>query len=65
MQCLHERIATRHRHRHEIGLELHLTRERALRDHEQMEDGIGQQADRPNGQPHRPAEGKNEQPDGI
>jgi hypothetical protein len=53
---VNQRIATRYRHGDEVGLELHLSGERALSQHDGAEQQIDERADRPHDQSQQPAD---------
>jgi hypothetical protein len=56
VQGVDQRVAAGQRHRDQVGLELHLARQRALGEHHPAEQGVDQRADRPHHDPQHPAD---------
>ena len=56
MKRMHQRIAARQRDRHHIGVELHLPRQRSLREHNEAEHRVQQRAQRPDHEAKNPAD---------
>ena len=56
VQRMDQRVAAGERHGDEIGLQLHLARQRALRQHDDAEHRLHQRADRPHDEREQPAD---------
>ena len=56
VQGMHQFVTAGQRDGHQVGLELHLPRQRALRQYHQTKNGVEQRADRPDDQRQAPAD---------
>lgn len=63
VQGVDERVGAGERDRHQVGLQLHLARQRALGQHHPAEGGVDQRADRPDDRAQDPADPRHAQID--